>query len=668
MCINFFIDDLLNQIPSTSTYKGRLRKKVVSSKLLSNSSESSSFASGSSKSFKVYGRGYRNKKKRGKISIFTEELVAVLDHCKISYRKSVRIICAVAKALNINTDELILNKTSFNNIRSSIREKLAKNIKRVFEEKDLTALVVHWDGKSISDKTTRERKERLPILVSNGNVDKLLESTPLANTKGITQAQAVYDALICWGLSEKVKALCCDTTASNLGCHKGAATLLEKMLDTDLLYFACRHHMLELILKGVFFLKFPHTTGPKVEMFKRFRDKTWSTLDLSKYKNGLEDIQIHNTLSEQVDNLDSWIKNLLKHDMIRDDYKELLLLSRIFLGKIDPNEVKFYKPGAEHHARFMGKAIYVLKFYLFRDSLNLSHADRESFLDISLFIVFVYIKFWYTALFALSAPNNDLMLIKTLCKYEDVNKQISEVALSKLKNHLWYLCPETSVLSLFDSQVSEETKKKMVEKLIIKDASLVQFDEGSDICEILYDSNINEDTHFSDNNILNLNNQEQLNNTSESEYSDSGEDSEEENEETIEFSIKQYFCNTLEDIKALKNKEMDYFINSESYNFFKRFSIEPSFLKEDIKTWGKNKDYQNALNQLKNLHVVNDLAERNVKATEDYLSENLLCKTEDQKQYLLQVTEAAKKKYPKSTKTCLTGKNTNQKYKKRKLN
>ena len=66
--------------------------------------------------------------------------------------------------------------------------------------------------------------------------------------------------------------------------------------------------MLELILKGVFFLKFLQTTGPNVEIFKHFREKTWESLDLKKYKNGLEDRKVPISVLRQVDDLDDWIK------------------------------------------------------------------------------------------------------------------------------------------------------------------------------------------------------------------------------------------------------------------------------------------------------------------------------------------------------------------------
>ncbi len=38
---------------------------------------------------------------------------------------------------------------------------------------------------------------------------------------GESQAQAVYDVLLDWNMTEKLEALCCDTTASNTGRFNG---------------------------------------------------------------------------------------------------------------------------------------------------------------------------------------------------------------------------------------------------------------------------------------------------------------------------------------------------------------------------------------------------------------------------------------------------------------
>lgn len=74
----------------------------------------------------------------------------------------------------------------------------------------------------------------------------------LKKSTGKEQANAIYYTLENWGVTDVVQALCCDTTASNTGRLNGACVLLEQKLGRDLLYLPCRHHIYEIILRGVF--------------------------------------------------------------------------------------------------------------------------------------------------------------------------------------------------------------------------------------------------------------------------------------------------------------------------------------------------------------------------------------------------------------------------------
>lgn len=69
---------------------------------------------------------------------------------------------------------------------------------------------------------------------------------------------------------QKVVVLCCDTTSWNMGQVNGASTLLQQMLEKDLLYFPCRHHIFEIVLKSVFDLKISDSSVPNVLLFQRF--------------------------------------------------------------------------------------------------------------------------------------------------------------------------------------------------------------------------------------------------------------------------------------------------------------------------------------------------------------------------------------------------------------
>ncbi|GBP21071.1 hypothetical protein EVAR_11102_1 [Eumeta japonica] len=59
----------------------------------------------------------------------------------------------------------------------------------------------------------------------------------------------------------------------------------------------------------------------------------------------------------------------------RNDYKELLDLLCIFLGGTPPGGIKFKAPGAAHHARWLAKAIYCLKIYMFNKQFHINQNE-----------------------------------------------------------------------------------------------------------------------------------------------------------------------------------------------------------------------------------------------------------------------------------------------------
>lgn len=187
----------------------------------------------------------------------------------------------------------------------------------------------------------------------------------------------VLQVLMDWGITDSIEALCCDTTNANLGSRAGAAVLLEKLLDRDLLYLPCRHHIFEIVLSGVFDLLMPASSGPSIALFKRFQS-AWDDIDTKKYKCGIDDSRILTILQDYTNDLHLFIETVSKSQkQPRDDYRELLSLCLIFMGVVPQHEVKFRKPGAYHRARWMAKAIYCLKMYMFRDVFNLSLSEKK---------------------------------------------------------------------------------------------------------------------------------------------------------------------------------------------------------------------------------------------------------------------------------------------------
>lgn len=82
-------------------------------------------------------------------------------------------------------------------------------------------------------------------------------------------------------------------------------------------------------------------------------------------------------------------------------------LASIFLGGTSPQNAKFKVPGAVHHARWLAKAIYCLKMFIFRKQFHLSKKELNALREVCVFIVTTYIQGWYIAPAGINAPNND---------------------------------------------------------------------------------------------------------------------------------------------------------------------------------------------------------------------------------------------------------------------
>jgi len=114
----------------------------------------------------------------------------------------------------------------------------------------------------------------------------------LSSGTGKEISSAVYDALNEWNMLEKVQAFVFDTTASNSGRLNGSCVLLEQMLNRPILFLACRHHILEIILQTVFsYSKLTTMFGPEIPIFKRFKNN-WNQIDQTKFSTWVSDTEI----------------------------------------------------------------------------------------------------------------------------------------------------------------------------------------------------------------------------------------------------------------------------------------------------------------------------------------------------------------------------------------
>ena len=170
-----------------------------------------------------------------------------------------------------------------------------------------------------------------------------------------------------------------------------------------------------------------------------------------------------NLMSKQPD-LIELCKEYLKQKFCRGDYKELVVLTLLYLQDEDTmnNFKRFYRPGAMHKARWMAKLLYAIKMVLLGSIIQRDLPKGQIFARgqlvklkrFVLFTVFCYVPWWLTSPISSSAPKNDLILIRSLEHYRTQDGTIGKAALiNAFKNHLWYLTEELVCLALFSSTV-----------------------------------------------------------------------------------------------------------------------------------------------------------------------------------------------------------------------
>src|SRR6218665_270955 len=123
----------------------------------------------------------------------------------------------------------------------------------------------------------------------------------------------------------------------------------------------------------------------------------------------------------------------------------------------------FMQPGALHRARWMARVIYAIKISLFCSQFVMKKRELANIKRYSVFAVSLYVRPWFVANVAVSAPANDLEFIKRLVTYED--KSISNAASTAFSRHLWYLSEIMILLAFFDPDTCFSEKRDMVKAL-----------------------------------------------------------------------------------------------------------------------------------------------------------------------------------------------------------
>jgi len=513
--------------------------------------------------------------------------VSSLDRTKTTPREAMHIVAPALRAAGVDIDTLSLSTSSIYRARKTVRTSLAQTQKEQFVP--TTPLIAHFDGKLLPDNDGRtdELVDRMPIVVSGLNVEKLLAIPKLPVSTGELMGNAVVQTLQDWkDVPYWLAGLCFDTTSSNTGVNTGAITIIQRAFDKRLLFLACRHHILEIISSAVFD-QFFKSSGPQIALFSRFKEQ-WKFFDLTKYaaidasvsgvKSDLTDPEKH-WLEEKRIEIVSFLEKLMSQEMQpRQDYLEFCKLSLVMLGgtgsvagESDDCRIHFSPPGAYHRARWMAKGIYCLKIYLFREQFKLTQQELRSLRRICLFTITIYVKAWFTAASSCDAPYNDLCMLQSLELYADVDREVANIAVKKMRGHLWYLSEDLIALALFSDNVWDSEKVAIIAAL---------------------------------------------------------------KKPKMQDDLRRVDPKT---ISTFRTKTLSDFVTERSLNLFTAMRIDPAFLSEDTSTWPDCPDYIIAKQKITSLRVINDCAERAVKLATDF--SNILTHDESQRQLVFQIVE-----------------------------
>ena len=158
----------------------------------------------------------------------------------------------------------------------------------------------------------------------------------------------------------------------------------------------------------------------------------------------------------------AWAELMLESkDWPRADYQELMRLTVIALGGSIP-DFKFQVPGADHHARWMSKCLYFIKLKLLDKVFKVTEEEKTYISEISTFILVFYVKSWFEAPLLTAAARNDLSFMANMMRLKSDGK--SKLVFAVMKScyrHCWYLVPQTVILALADTGLSELLRGKI---------------------------------------------------------------------------------------------------------------------------------------------------------------------------------------------------------------
>lgn len=314
------------------------------------------------------------------------------------------------------------------------------------------------------------KEDRLAIVWHSDGRDNLLAIEKMIDKTGNSQSEAIQQTCTDFQISrDQIVALMFDHAATNVGQYNGTCSILENTFEKPLLRMGCRHHKMEIVIKDVYHYLF-NSDAPNNLFYLILKEK-WIELRARNFPfMAFDEISYTENFNEEerqafqqfTENAVNDLKLLTKSKFVRDDYRESIGVCLKLFGEnrnnTKSNEVKFRALINPSNARFMSVLIQGIECYLFRNELNFESPEREKVKKnlerFGAFVGLLYIRFWNKCTSLFDSTFNDLQFLQELQKFGQFDYGISQIAISALNRHLYYMSEELSVLSIFSDKIT----------------------------------------------------------------------------------------------------------------------------------------------------------------------------------------------------------------------
>jgi hypothetical protein len=165
------------------------------------------------------------KPKRGRLNVVTPEVAEALDGARISSPDAAMILSAFTASIGgTAVQKTNINVRSIHRKREQLRETRAEETKSSVYKSADPVLTVHWDGKIILALIGSSKNDRQAIIVTGPGTSQFLGAPTVPDGTAEQIKIVVIGTLFEWKLTDRVRCMSFDTTATNSGIYLSHCT------------------------------------------------------------------------------------------------------------------------------------------------------------------------------------------------------------------------------------------------------------------------------------------------------------------------------------------------------------------------------------------------------------------------------------------------------------